>query len=510
MSLPVRDLPERPDLEHLRGQAREWLRAARSGDPAALELLTAFDGAHPVEPSALKLADAQRVIARSYGLASWPALRRHVAVIVEFSRFPEPADPTDDTARADGGTESESTDRFLRLACLTYTDAPEGGPAAAARMLARSPGLARTSVHTAAATGDAEALARMLREDPGAVGRDGGPFGWEPLLYLTYARLPSAAAGDPVASARVLLEAGADPNAGFLWRGFSSPFTALTGAFGGGERGESPHRDAVALARLLLDAGADPNDNQVLYNRAFRDDDSHLEVLFGYGVGVDRPSPWRDRLGATYPSPYEMLTEQLRVAADHGFTERARLLLAHGVDPDGRGYHPIYGGALPYELAVRTGHPEIAEMLAAAGARTAGVDDVDLLVSRWLTDHDSERDPEDAAADGAAMPEPTPDDVDRARRRHPDALVRSVRNRRIGPVRRLLSLGFDPSDASTGRTALHEAVLAGDNELVSVLLDAGADLTVEDAMYHSTPAGWARHFGNEALAERLEAGSAPE
>ncbi|MBT0568178.1 hypothetical protein [Williamsia sp. CHRR-6] len=49
----------------------------------------------------------------------------------------------------------------------------------------------------------------------------------------------------PVASACVLLQAGADPNVGFLWKGLPSPFTALTGAFGGD------------MCRWLLEHGAD-------------------------------------------------------------------------------------------------------------------------------------------------------------------------------------------------------------------------------------------------------------
>lgn len=45
---------------------------------------------------------------------------------------------------------------------------------------------------------------------------------------MAYARLD--APGRYVPAARLLLEYGADPNAGFLWDGLPSPFTALTGA----------------------------------------------------------------------------------------------------------------------------------------------------------------------------------------------------------------------------------------------------------------------------------------
>ncbi len=63
----------------------------------------------------------------------------------------------------------------------------------------------------------------------------------------------------------ILLQHGADPNAGYLWQGEVPPFTVLTGLFGNGEQGsvnDPPHPHAIRLATLLLDAGADPNDGQ--------------------------------------------------------------------------------------------------------------------------------------------------------------------------------------------------------------------------------------------------------
>jgi hypothetical protein len=64
----------------------------------------------------------------------------------------------------------------------------------------------------------------------------------------------------------------------------------LTGVFGEGELGpvrQPRHPHALALARLLLEAGADPNDGQALYNRMFEPDDDHLELLFEFGLGAD-------------------------------------------------------------------------------------------------------------------------------------------------------------------------------------------------------------------------------
>src|SRR5581483_11211035 len=105
---------------------------------------------------------------------------------------------------------------------------------------------------------------RLLAGRPGLARERGGPLRWRPLSYLAYSRAhPDAPAGAVLSVARQLLDAGADPNEGFLWDGHPYAFTALTGAFGYGELGprrQPAHPHALALARLLLDAGADPND----------------------------------------------------------------------------------------------------------------------------------------------------------------------------------------------------------------------------------------------------------
>src|SRR5262245_11202776 len=55
-----RELPDRPNLEHLKKQAKALLRELQERQPEA------------------QLADAQHAIAREYGFSSWPALYAHV------------------------------------------------------------------------------------------------------------------------------------------------------------------------------------------------------------------------------------------------------------------------------------------------------------------------------------------------------------------------------------------------------------------------------------------------
>lgn len=76
IATPVRPLPNAPSLELERKQAKALLRQIRAGDPDALDRVRAV---HPVslrdrQPNELQLADAQHVLAREHGFASWPRL----------------------------------------------------------------------------------------------------------------------------------------------------------------------------------------------------------------------------------------------------------------------------------------------------------------------------------------------------------------------------------------------------------------------------------------------------
>ncbi|HZA41975.1 MAG TPA: ankyrin repeat domain-containing protein, partial [Actinomycetota bacterium] len=78
-------------------------------------------------------------------------------------------------------------------------------------------------------------------------------------------------------------------------------------------------------------------------------------------------------------------------------------------------------------------------------------------------------------------------------------------------VGRLLELGADPNCRTTfggpghgeNATAMHLAAQDGRVDVIKALLDAGADPRVRDALYDSTPAGWAEHEGQSAALELL-------
>lgn len=394
------------------------------------------------------------------------------------------------------GPAADPADDFCRLACLVYGD--DDGPhrwAAAAAL--RTPSIVAGSVHAAAAAGDPSALARHLAE-PGAATRPGGPYGWEPLLYLCYSRVRQV---DAPAAAALLLDAGADPDAGYLWHGLVPAFTALTGVFGEGEQGpgrQPAHPAWRALATLLLAAGADPNDGQTLYNRMFRPDDGVLELLFEHGLGTGDGRPWRARLG-TDP-PMELLVRPLTWAAAHGFTDRVRLLLAHGVPAD---VSSPEGSAVG--LAAAAGHREIVALLVAAGAPEPTLDPVAALVAAILAGE-----PGLSAEPGASG---SPTDPPPAGRGSDLSALPAALAARPGLVAEAVDagadpglavrLGFDVSAMSGGQTALHTAAWAGDLAMVRRLVELGADAGARDAHFGTRPLDWAGHAQHQAVVDYL-------
>jgi len=489
--VPSRELPREPSIEHLRNQAKQLRRQVRAGDQAALAVAREL---HPQADTAstFALADAQLVLARQYGFASWPKLRRHVEVLTHYSRSPH---------HPPAGAASVA-DEFLRLACLTYGGDDPARRDRARTLLAEDPQLAHASIHTMAALGDVTATAALLAADPEQASAIGGPHSWEPLLYLAYSRLDSVAPGHSTLEvARLLLAAGADPNAGYLWEG-THAFTALTGVLGEGEDAvnQPRHQFWLPLARLLLAAGADPNDSQGLYNRMFGTSDDHLRLLFSYGLGSGSGGPWYERCPAALPSPAQMVEDQLLWSAERDRVGWVRLLLDNGADPDGLGFW--FTGEdrrTAYERAVLGGNTEVAELLRSAGARPVPLDPVQEFVAACLR-----------ADRGWAEELVTADPgvVGQAIGRQPAAIITAAELRRPGAVRLLAGLGFDVN-AVRRISALHEAASTGDLEMIEVLLALGADPDARDGEFNATPLGWAEHGGHQHAADRLRPITAP-
>jgi Family of unknown function (DUF5990)/Domain of unknown function (DUF5655) len=130
-------LPDRPDLDQLRRQARELQRAAAGGDPGARRR---------VQPVSAKttLAAAQLAVAREYGFASWAKLkdeaeRRRASAPVTAQAAPVPAEPWRGMLAADGDDDADE------LIAGQYADRPQLRPILEA-VLAEVPGLGPVTV----------------------------------------------------------------------------------------------------------------------------------------------------------------------------------------------------------------------------------------------------------------------------------------------------------------------------------------------------------------------------
>jgi uncharacterized protein (TIGR03067 family) len=86
-SVVEKHLPSRPNLNHLRRQAKALLVALEAGEPEAVATMLGHLPAaagmttEQVRRTRFRLADAQSAIARKSGFASWPQLGRHVELL---------------------------------------------------------------------------------------------------------------------------------------------------------------------------------------------------------------------------------------------------------------------------------------------------------------------------------------------------------------------------------------------------------------------------------------------
>ena len=484
-------LPQDPDLDQLRKQARELQRAVRGGDRAALARVARWYPDRPA-PGTFLLTAAQLVLAREHGFASWDRMRRYVRVVTDGAWTPGRPAPDDESL----------ADRFLRLACLTYGDDQRADRAAAASLLASHPELPGRNLFVAAACADVPEVRRHLAGRQAAASATGGPHAWSAILYQAYARHdPHVGLAATLETARLLLDAGADPNDGRFWHALPTPFTVLTGVLGYGEHRQPWHPHAIPYARLLLEAGADPNDGQTLYNRMFGPSDDHLELLFAYGLGRDTRGPWHRLLGESLESPAEMLRSLLAWAIAHDQRRRVALLAEHGVDVvrafteerSPRRYTPV-------EYALVSGHRELAGQLLALGARPPRLSATNAFVAAVL------------AGDADAVRQTPADVIAEVRTKRTGLVTWAAAQGAPNAVGLLVAAGFDVNALGRGdilsndpwHTALHVAAENGDLGLARTLLELGADPNIRDKHYRSTPLGWARYFEQRALVGLLE------
>jgi ankyrin repeat protein len=449
-------LPARPDLGHLRREARDLVRAAQAGDAAAAGRINAVSGAS-------NLAAAQLAVARDHGFASWPRLKTAVEA------------RTRDLA--------EQARRFCEVSIRDWSGQ-------AVRMLEAAPELAGYNFATAVVLGDAERVRRDIARDPGLVNLPDERSGFTALhaaCASRWHRLDPARADGLTAVARLLLEAGADPHG-----------AARTGSWtplGCAVAGETN----PAIVRLLLERGAIPDDRD-LYLAGFGGDNHEtLRLLLHHAddvAGIARsalaaPISTGDTEGVrllldagTDPNHYAddadepapVLYAAVRANAP---AELFELLLSRGADPGA----PGPDGRSPYAFAISKGRTDLANLLRSYGA-AEDASAADELVAACLTG-------DLAAARRCVEGDPgllgSLTDEQRAA-----ALARAAETGNAAGLAVMLDIGF-PVDTrgELGATPLHTAVYAGSAEVAELLLRRGADLEATDGNWNSTPVDWA-------------------
>ncbi len=438
--MPTHPEAVRLNLEYYRKQAKALLKSAKAGDAAVVQRIA--NRTNTTNPA---LHDAQLTIAREQGFPSWPRFR---AFIIQSG--------LDFHGLVDAFIDAAISDRRQ-----------------AENILASHPEIAGAGFYPALLLGDVPRVRQELDDRPDCVREKGGPRNSEPLLYACFSRLNAATVAE---IAGTLIAAGADPNASWIDPQYPDwPLSCLYGASG--------HNNNLELTGILLAAGANPNDGESLYHSLEHADLACARLLLEHGASPSNPNVLNHMLDRDDP-------------------DGVRLLLAAGVDPNqlnnrgetslhwavwrGRGAAIIAAlldaganidaqrrdGRTAYSIAALSGQTETAALLESRGAGTE-LQPLD----RFLSEQASGPPPAGLTFESDAR-----------------LLTDLASMNAVSAVRALLAAGMPvETRGEHGATALHWACWKGYADLVRLLLDHGAPLTIEDEEYQGTPAGWLCH-----------------
>jgi hypothetical protein len=331
--MPVKGLPQNANLEHLKYQAKDLLKAHAERDPQVAQRIREF---HPkfekstdnqIFKAKLKLTDAQLAIARERGFASWARLKRHI-------EKPTPAD-------------NLHLKHHERIEDATF----------------------RKGVDLLDA-GDVKGLRAHLKKHPGLVHQrvlfEGGNYFRNPALLefaaenpIRHGKLPA----NIVEVVKVILDAGAKKDR-----------ESLNETLGLVCSGRVPRecRAQVPMIDLLCSYGADPNCGMgpALPHGEFE----AVDALIRNGALVNlivaaTLGRLEDARHALKTAGAEDRHRALALAAQFGHTEIVRLLLDAGEDPNR--YNPMgnHSHSTPLHQAAVAGHFETVRLFVERGAR---------------------------------------------------------------------------------------------------------------------------------------------
>jgi ankyrin repeat protein len=559
VTTPTRRLPPHPDLDQLRRQSKELLKAFHAGDAAAAaEVQAHYRGA---ESTDFSLHDAQLVLARAHGFDSWPRLKASVENMTGAIRMIKPVE-----LAAEGRDDTWDT----------IVAAANGDVAMLRHLLERDPRLARAgywyapAVHFAAREGHVDAVRLLLESgaDPEGNGLNDRNLiemakerGHELIAQMLEqererrGRIAAQPTDHPIHRAAALGETEAvrahlDADATLVSRGNRKGLTPLHCAVLGAHR---------PMVNLLLDRGSNvhartPGDLEAIDfavwgERRVSSSDDMVRLLASRGatydltiasavgdvVGVRRMLDKQpSRISETRPNRRRPLS----AAVEFGRDDIVRLLLERGANPRWEPAEAVHsasrlGNLTMLKLLLEHGAdanedidstsnavvfaatPEIRELLESYGG---GLGDYD---TTWI-DHDDEKlkriaaDPRDTYRIGAAftMSADRPDLLTRllgAGLRMPDVHT-SCQGYLLNPdaLRTLLAHGMSPDQMNwQHQTLLHHASTRDTTECAAILLEAGATITARDDDYRSTPLAWAARANKPRMVEFLLSRGAP-
>jgi ankyrin repeat protein len=472
-------LPDSPNLDFERKNAKDLLAAWRARDPAALARVQAHAPHLVTADSPPKLAGAQFVIARERGFESWPKLKAHI----------DAAQPIEKQAG-----------RFLAAI-------GDKAIAVARRLIAEHPTIPATSIHAAAAAADASEVARFLAKDRTLATAAHETGKWPPLAYACWSTFHTTSPAVAAASMRVveqLVDAGA---------GVNTSVPVPEGVDGGmlSVLYFACESNNVAVVRWLLERGADPNDGESVYHAAQNGHLECLDLLLAHRADISNRHPhWNN-------TPLFFLAGH---TDDHNgeapWLKGFRWLLVHGADPNVTSYEaretPLHklvassrtaagtallldhgadvnaaraDGRTPYVLALRAGNERAMSLLRDRGARMDIVTPLDALLGACVRGDRPE---------ATRLAEAQPDWLSSLTAEDRAAVVQAVWADKSEAIGLLVELGFDLTwEGEWGGTPLHHAAWLGKPALVRTLLALGAPVNIRDSRFGSSPIAWAAH-----------------